>query len=228
MRTLVVEDDYAIAEHVRQALQSQGDSVDVASDGEQAWLLIGTESYDLLILDIMLPRRSGLDLLKDLRARSLTVPVLILSARDGINDKVAGLDLGADDYLTKPFAISELLARVRALGRRKSELDDPVLMCGSLEMDLRDRRVTRNGQPLELTVKEFALLRFLLERQGHIVTHSNILEKVWDVNLDMYSDVLKVVISRLRKKLEAAGGPPLIHTVRGVGYLLKAQDADDV
>ena len=123
MRTLVVEDDHAIAEHVRQALQSQGDSVDVASDGEQAWLLIGTESYDLLILDIMLPRRSGLDLLKDLRARSLTVPVLILSARDGINDKVAGLDLGADDYLTKPFAISELLARVRALGRRKSELD---------------------------------------------------------------------------------------------------------
>ena len=108
------------------------------------------------------------------------------------------------------------------------QLDNPVLMCGSLEMDLRDRRVIRNGQPLELTVKEFALLRFLLERQGHIVTHSTILEKVWDVNLDMYSDVLKVVISRLRKKLEATGEPPLIHTVRGVGYLLKAQGADDI
>lgn len=226
MRTLVVEDDHAIAEHVRAALQSQGDSVDVADDGEQAWLLIGTEHYDLLILDITLPRRSGLDLLKDLRARSLTVPVLILSARDGINDKVAGLDLGADDYLTKPFAISELLARVRALSRRKGGLDTPVLRCGSLDMDLQDHRVTRSGHPLELTVKEFSLLRFLLERQGHVVTHANILEKVWDVNLDMYSDVLKVVISRLRKKLESAGEPPLIHTVRGVGYLLR-EDGDD-
>jgi DNA-binding response OmpR family regulator len=227
MRILLVEDDHAIAEHVRRALQSQGDSVDVADDGEQGWLLIGTESYDLLILDITLPKRSGLDLLKDLRARSLTVPVLMLSARDGINDKVAGLDLGADDYLTKPFAISELLARVRALSRRKGELDNPVLSCGNLEMDLRDHRVVRNGRVLELTAKEFALLRFLLERQGNIVTHADILEKVWDVNFDLYSDVLKVVISRLRKKLESSGEPALIHTVRGVGYMLK-ETSDDV
>ena len=150
--------------------------------------------------------------------------VLILSARDGVNDKITGLDLGADDYLSKPFAVSELLARVRALSRRKGELDSPILQCGSLEMDLRDHRVSRNDQTLELTAKEFALLRFLLERQGHIVTHANILEKVWDVNFDMYSDVLKVVISRLRKKLEAAGEPSLIHTVRGVGYMLKESD----
>ena len=224
MRILVVEDDHAIAEHVRRALQTQGNSVDTADDGEQAWLLIGTENYDLLILDITLPRRSGLDLLKDLRARGLAVPVLILSARDGVNDKITGLDLGADDYLSKPFAVSELLARVRALSRRKGELDSPILHCGSLEMDLRDHRVSRNDQTLELTAKEFALLRFLLERQGHIVTHANILEKVWDVNFDMYSDVLKVVISRLRKKLEAAGEPSLIHTVRGVGYMLKESD----
>ena len=224
MRILVVEDDHAIAEHVRRALQTQGNSVDTADDGEQAWLLIGTENYDLLILDITLPRRSGLDLLKDLRARGLAVPVLILSARDGVNDKITGLDLGADDYLSKPFAVSELLARVRALSRRKGELDSPILHCGSLEMDLRDHRVSRNDQTLELTAKEFALLRFLLERQGHIVTHANILEKVWDVNFDMYSDVLKVVISRLRKKLEAAGEPSLIHTVRGGGYMLKESD----
>jgi two-component system copper resistance phosphate regulon response regulator CusR len=221
MRILVVEDDQAIAEHVRKALQSQGDSVDIASDGEQAWLLIGTESYDLLILDITLPRRSGLDLLKDLRARGLAVPVIILSARDGINDKVAGLDLGADDYLAKPFAISELLARTRALTRRKGDLESPVLRCGDLEMDLRDHRVSRRERTVDLTAKEFALLRYLLERQGHVVTHADILEKVWDVNFDMYSDVLKVVISRLRKKLEAEGEPSLIRTVRGVGYLLK-------
>ncbi|NQV33251.1 MAG: response regulator transcription factor [Phycisphaeraceae bacterium] len=226
MRILVVEDDQAIAELVRKALQSQGDSVDVAGDGEQAWLLIGTENYDLLILDITLPRRSGLDLLKDLRGRGLAVPVIILSARDGINDKIAGLDLGADDYLTKPFATSELLARVRALGRRKSDLDTPVMSCSGLDMDLRDHRVTRNGRLLDLTAKEFALLRYLLERQGHVVTHTDILEKVWDVNFDMYSDVLKVVISRLRKKLEAQGEPSLIHTIRGVGYLLKEADND--
>ncbi len=226
MRILIVEDDQAIAEHIRKALQSQGDSVDVASDGQQAWLLIGTESYDLLILDITLPRRSGLDLLKDLRARGLTVPVMILSARDGLQDKVAGLDLGADDYLTKPFATSELLARIRALGRRKTNIDSPVLCCDGLEMDLSDHHVTRNGRDLDLTAKEFSLLRYLLERQGHVVTHTDILEKVWDVNFDMYSDVLKVVISRLRKKVEAEGEPPLIHTVRGVGYLLKEAGDD--
>ncbi len=221
MRILVAEDDIKLGEFVRNALVEEGNAVDLALDGERAWLLAGTEGYDVLILDIMLPKRSGLDVLRNLRDEKITTPVLLLTARDGVNDKVAGLDLGADDYVTKPFNLSELLARVRALGRRKDVLEPTQLTCGDLELDVKTHTVTRDGREIALTNKEFALLRHLLAQKNTVVTRSEIVDKVWDVHLDMFSDVVKVVVSRLRKKLEASGGSQLVHTVRGIGYMIK-------
>lgn len=224
MRILVAEDDLKLAQFVRNALVEEGHPVDMSHDGDEASLLAGTNAYDLLILDIMLPKRTGLDLLRQLRSSGSATPVLLLTARDSVADKVAGLDLGADDYVTKPFMLSELLARVRALGRRKDSLEAQVLSCEKLVMEPKTHMATYDGAEVSLTKKEFVLLQHLLTRKGTVVTHTEIMDKVWDVNLDIFSDVLKVVISRLRRKLEAAGAPPLIHTIRGVGYMLKEPD----
>ena len=221
MRILVAEDDRTLAEHLRRALVERGHAVDLAYDGEDAWLMGSADDYDVLVLDIMMPKRSGLDVLRELRSGGVATPVLLLTARDDITDKVAGLDLGADDYITKPFALAELLARIRALGRRKGEMESPILSCGDLSLDPRTRQVRRGDAEATLTPKEFALLHYLLAHQGAVVTHTDIMEKVWDVNLDMFSDVVKVMISRLRKKLEGGGRPALIHTVRGVGYVMR-------
>ena len=225
MRILIAEDDKKLAENLRQVLVHQGNAVDIAHDGQIAWMLAGTEGYDIIILDVMLPKRSGLDVLKKLRQSNITIPVLLLTARDAVTDKVTGLDLGADDYMTKPFALAELLARVRSLSRRKDSIETPVLTCSDLAVDTTAHRVCRGQREISLTAKEFALLVYLMGHKEEVVTHSDIVEKVWDVNFDMFSDVLKVMISRLRKKLESKGEKPLIHTIRGVGYMLK--DADN-
>ncbi|KKK89106.1 hypothetical protein LCGC14_2736440, partial [marine sediment metagenome] len=196
---------------------------EVLSQNNSVIFLLGpaeTEGFDLLILDIMMPKRSGLDVLRELRSRGVATPVLLLTARGSVSDKVAGLDLGADDYLTKPFALAELLARIRALSRRRDAIEDPVLTCGDLELDLKSRQVSRAGKEIVLTAKEFALLRYLLSHQGTVVTRTEIMEKVWDVHLDAFSDVVKVMISRLRRKVDAEGAPSLIRTVRGVGYMI--------
>lgn len=227
MRILVAEDDRLLAGHLRRALVAESHAVDVAPDGENASFLARTEAYDLIVLDIMMPKRSGLDVLRSLRDAGVRTPVLLLTARDTVDDRVTGLDLGADDYLTKPFALAELLARVRALGRRRDSLAPPRLSCGDLTVDPRTRQVRRDDREISLTAKEFHLLQYLMERQGTVVTHAGIVEKVWDVNLDMFSDVLKVMISRLRKKIEAEGESTLIHTVRGVGYMMREPRDDD-
>ena len=227
MRILIAEDDKTLAENLRQVLMEQGNAVDVAHDGQSAWLLGGTEAYDVIILDIMLPKRSGLDVLRNLREAKISIPVLLLTARDAVTDKVTGLDLGADDYMTKPFALTELLARVRSLGRRKGKMELPVLSCSDLTIDTATHQTFRGKREISLTAKEFALLVYLVTHKGAVVTHSDIVEKVWDVNFDMFSDVLKVMISRLRKKMEAEGEKPLIHTVRGVGYILKEPSDGD-
>ncbi len=221
MRILVAEDDRELAKYVQRALVDGGHAVDVAYDGESAWLMAEDASYDLLILDIMMPGLSGLDVLREFRKRGGSTPVLLLTARDGLSDRVTGLDLGADDFMSKPFALAELLARVRALGRRKDSLESPELACGDLTVDLPTHQVRRGGREVVLTAKEFSLLHYLLAHQGTVVTRADIMEKIWDMNLDMFSDVVKVMVSRLRRKLEIGGSPPLIHTIRGVGYIMK-------
>jgi len=226
-RILIAEDDVKLASRLREVLVENANAVDVAHDGDRAWLMAGVEPYDLIILDIMLPKRSGLEVLREIRKSGSAVPVLLLTARDGVDDKVNGLDLGADDYLTKPFAIAELLARVRALSRRKGNVQSPVLSCGDLSVNTATRRVHRGRRELSLTAKEYSLLVYLMTREGAVVSQTDIVEKVWDVNLDMFSGVVKVAISRLRKKLESDGEPPLIHTVRGVGYALKETPGED-
>ncbi len=224
MRILVAEDDVKLAQFVRNALVEEGHPVDTDHDGDEASLLAGTNAYDLLILDIMLPKRTGLDVLRQLRNSGTTTPVLLLTARDSVADKVAGLDLGADDYVTKPFMLSELLARVRALGRRKNSLEQQTLTCEKLVLDPKTHNVAYDDKEISLTKKEFVLLQHLLTQKDAVVTHTEIMDKVWDVNLDIFSDVLKVVISRLRRKLEAAGAPQLVRTIRGVGYMMKEPD----
>lgn len=227
MRILIAEDDKKLAENLRQLLTEQGHAVDVAHDGQTAWLLGGTEAYDIIILDIMLPKRNGLDVLRNLRESNLDIPVLLLTARDAVADKVIGLDLGADDYMTKPFALAELLARVRSLCRRKGEIEASVFSCGDLTVNTTTHQTFRGKREISLTAKEFALLVYLIAHKGIVLTHSDIVEKVWDVNFDMFSDVLKVMINRLRKKMDAGGEKPLIHTVRGVGYMLKEPSNGD-
>ncbi len=226
MRVLIAEDDRKLAEFLRQALVEQGHAVDLASDGDEAWSLADTEAYDAIILDIMLPKRSGLDVLKSLRSGGSAVPVLVLTARDAVADKVTGLDLGADDYLTKPFALAELMARVRSLGRRKDSLHPTALTCADLVIRPETHQAFRGPRELALTPKEFALLQYLVICKGTVVTRTDIIEKVWTMDFDMFSDVLKVVVSRLRKKLTIDGEEPLIHTVRGIGYIVRESRND--
>jgi DNA-binding response OmpR family regulator len=219
MRILVVEDDARVASFIQAGLGQEGHAVDTLPDGNVAGTQAATVDYDAVVLDVMLPGRSGFQVLRDIRARKVSLPVLLLTAKDGIDDRVAGLDAGADDYMVKPFALAELAARLRALLRRGAPRES-VLRVGDLEMDTVRRTVRRAGRLIELKPKEYALLEFLMRNSDRPVTRSLIIEHVWDIHFDSISNVVEVHINSLRNKIDRAFGAPLIHTIRGVGYVL--------
>ncbi len=223
MRILVIEDEKKVAAFVRKGLSEEGYAVDVASDGEVGLAMALDGLHDLIILDIGLPRKNGLQVLEELRRRKIQSPVLLLTVRATIEDKVLGLDSGADDYLAKPFAFQEFLARIRALLRRSVEGAPAVLHYADLTLDPAKHAVFRGGKKIELTSKEFALLHLFLRNPGRVLTRTMILEDIWDYNFDPGTNVVDVHINYLRKKIDSAGEPGLIQTVRGVGYMLKAE-----
>lgn len=224
MRILTVEDEQKVASFIAKGLEQEGYAVDVAHDGESALRHALTFDYDLIILDLMLPKIPGLEVLKRLRASKPKIPILILSARSELDERVQGLDTGADDYLPKPFAFAELSARVRALLRRGVQ-EEPKLRVADLEMDTARRIVTRAGQRVDLTLKEYALLEFLLRNARRPVTRIMIIEHVWDIHFDSVSNVVDVHINSLRNKIDKGFDQPLIRTVRGVGYILTDEPA---
>ena len=223
MRLLVVEDEKKVARFVKKGLEEEGYAVDVAPDGEEGLGMALDGVHDLIILDIHLPRMDGLGVLQELRKKKVTTPVLLLTVRATIEDKVLGLDAGADDYLTKPFAFQELLARVRALLRRRAEAEAPVLQVADLTLDPARRLASRGGEKIDLTPKEFALLAYFMRNSGRVLTRTMISEHVWDYDFDTMTNVIDVYVNYLRKKIDAGREPKLIHTVRGAGYVLKAE-----
>ncbi|HEY2711764.1 MAG TPA: heavy metal response regulator transcription factor [Chthoniobacterales bacterium] len=222
MHILVVEDEQKIAAFIRRGLSEQGYVVDVAEDGEQGLEYALSRKMDLIILDVALPKRDGWSLMSELRGSGVQTPVLFLTARDSVPDRVKGFDLGADDYLIKPFHFSELLARVRSLLRRAPERREEVITVGDLEIDQRRHKVTRAGNALNLTPKEFSLLLFLASSPGDIVSRTEIVEQVWDINFDTGTNVVDVMMRRLRAKVDDPFEHKMIQTIRGVGYVLKA------
>jgi len=222
MRVLVVEDERKVASFIRQGLEEEGHTVEVAADGLAALdLVLEPPAYDLVVLDVMLPRLDGFSVLTKLRERRVPTPVLLLTARDSVSDKVAGLDLGADDYLTKPFAFDEFLARVRALLRRGQTSTPPVLRVADLTLDPARREVRRGGRTVSLTTREYALLEYFMRNAGRVLTRPMIAEHVWGLDFDAESNIIDVYIGYLRRKIDGEGQPSLLHTVRGAGYVLK-------
>jgi two-component system, OmpR family, response regulator len=223
MRLLLVEDDRKIASFIVKGMKAEGYAVDHASDGQEGLHMAVTEPYDAAIIDVMLPKLDGLSLIERMRKEKVDTPVIILSARGSVDDRVKGLQTGGDDYLPKPFAFSELLARVQALIRRAGGVSEPTrLSCGDLAMNLLTREVTRDGRKIELQRLEFALLEYLLRNAGRVVSKTMIMEHVWDYNFDPQTNVVESRICRLRDKINRGFETKLIHTVRGVGYALKA------
>ncbi len=222
MRILVVEDDRKVASFIRKGLTEDGYAVDVASDGETGLAMGLDRLHDVIVLDVMLPGKPGFQVVRELRQAKVATPVLLLTARDAVEDKVQGLDAGADDYLTKPFAFAELLARVRALLRRGTAARAPVLQVADLTLDPATRTVARGGEAISLTNREFALLEYLMRNAGRVLTRTTIAEHVWDYSFDSGTNVIDVYVNYLRKKIDAGRERKLIHTVRGVGYVLKA------
>ncbi|MBE3142845.1 MAG: response regulator transcription factor [Planctomycetes bacterium] len=221
MRILIIEDEGKIAAFLKRGLKEEGYAVDVAADGEQGHFLASTQEYDLIILDLMLPGMDGISLCRKLRSGGNEVKILILSARDKVKEKVLGLDAGADDYLTKPFAFEELLARVRALLRKREAGSPTKLQVADLSMDLLTHKVMRAGREIELTAKEFSLLEYLMLNAGTVVTRTMIAEHVWDVNFDTFTNVIDVYMSYIRDKIDRKFPKKLIRTVRGRGYVIK-------
>jgi two-component system OmpR family response regulator len=223
MRLLIVEDDATIAEFVRQGLTEAGYAVDVASDGSEGLALATNSAYDAAIVDVMLPKLDGLSVIDQMRARGIRTPVLILSARRSVDDRVRGLQAGGDDYLTKPFAFAELLARVQALIRRSTGATEATrLTVGDLTLDLLTRRTERAGRLIDLRPREFALLEYLMRNPGRVLTKTMILSHVWGYNFNPGTNVVDVLVSRLREKVDRDFEPKLLQTVRGVGYVLQA------
>jgi len=223
MKILIVEDDRRFAGFLVKALGEDGHETEALHDGETGLFHATSGTYDLLVLDLMLPKMNGFEVLQEIRSRHVAIPVLILTARAAVEDRVKGLDLGADDYLAKPFALEEFRARVRALLRRGREATPSVLACGDLRMDLVSRQVTRGARSVLVTKKEFALLEFFLRNSGKPLSRTAIAEKVWNFSFDWESNVIDVFVRSLREKIEADGEARLIHTLRGVGYVLRPE-----
>jgi heavy metal response regulator len=223
VRLLVVEDEKKVASFIKKGLEEEGYAVDIAPDGEEGLAMSLAQVHDLIILDMRLPKLDGLQMLKALRQEKVMTAVLLLTVRATIEDKVLGLDAGADDYLTKPFAFQELLARVRALLRRRAASDPAILQIADLSLDPARRAVSRGAERIDLTPREFALLDYLMRNPGRVLTRTMIAEHVWDYDFDTSTNVIDVYINYLRKKIDTGREPKLLHTVRGVGYVLKAE-----
>jgi DNA-binding response OmpR family regulator len=223
MKILVIEDDKTVGEYVRRGLDEAGYHAELVGDGDEGLRRASGKGahYDLIVLDLRLPKLSGIDVLRTLRDRGVGLPVLVLTAQDAVDFKVQALRMGADDYVTKPFAFEELLARVEALGRRPKEIAPPTLKVAGLALDTGSREVTRDGKRIELTPKEYAVLEYLMRHHGRVMSRTLITEYAWDYHFDPGTNIVDVVINRLRKKVDFRRNPKLIHTVRGVGYVLK-------
>lgn len=221
MRILVIEDEEKIARFIQRGLKEEGYSVDVAFDGHQGYEYAATETYDAIILDIMLPKMDGVTLCSKLREEKNTTPILMLTARDAVKDKVKGLDAGADDYLVKPFAFEELLARIRALLRKKGDHVSTSLQVGDLVMNLLTHQVSRAGKTIELTAKEFTVLEYLMHNAGKVVTRTMLAEHAWDINFESFTNVIDVYINYLRNKIDKPFKKQIIHTIRGRGYVIE-------
>ncbi|HEV8177800.1 MAG TPA: response regulator transcription factor [Gemmatimonadales bacterium] len=222
MKILVVEDDRTVGQYVKRGLEEQRYHADLVGDGMEGLRLASGGRYDLIVLDLRLPEMNGLEVLRTLRDRGNTTPVLVLTAQDAVDFKVQALRAGADDYVTKPFAFEELLARVEALGRRPKEIRAPLLRVGDLELDMATREVKRAGEPIELTPKEYTVLEYLMRHAGKVMSRTLITEYAWDYHFDPGTNIVDVVINRLRKKVDSVHAQKLVHTVRGVGYVVKA------
>src|SRR3954465_11563010 len=224
MKILVIEDDKTVGEYVRRGLDEAGYHVELVGDGDEGLRRASGRgaNYDIMVLDLRLPKVSGIDVLRTLRDRGVGLPVLVLTAQDSVDFKVQALRMGADDYVTKPFAFEELLARVEALGRRPKEIRSPVLRVGELELDMETREVKRGGERIELTPKEYTVLEYLMRHAGRVMSRTLITEYAWDYHFDPGTNIVDVVINRLRKKVDTGHAQKLVHTVRGVGYVVKA------
>ena len=222
MKILVIEDDRTVGQYVKHGLEEQRFTVDLVDEGLEGLRVASTGHYDVVVMDIRLPGMTGLEILRTLRDRGVTTPVLMLTAQDSVEFKVQGLRAGADDYVTKPFAFEELLARVEALSRRPRQVAPPVLTLDDLTLDVGGREVRRAGQPLDLTPKEYLVLEYLMRHPGRVLSRTLITEYAWDYHFDPGTNIVDVVINRLRKKVDAGSAKKLIHTVRGVGYVVKA------
>jgi two-component system, OmpR family, response regulator len=222
MKILVIEDDRTVGQYVKRGLEEQRFQTDLVDDGMEGLRLASGGRYDLVVLDLRLPGMNGLEVLRTLRDRGLTTPILVLTAQDAVDFKVQALRSGADDYVTKPFAFEELLARVEALGRRPQAIRDPHLRVGDLELDIATREVRRAGERIELTPKEYTVLEYLMRHAGRVMSRTLITEYAWDYHFDPGTNIVDVVINRLRKKVDSGHAQKLVHTVRGVGYVVKA------
>jgi two-component system OmpR family response regulator len=222
MKILVIEDDRTVGQYVKRGLEEHRFQTDLVDDGMEGLRLASGGRYDLIVLDLRLPGMNGLEVLRTLRDRGLTTPILVLTAQDAVDFKVQALRSGADDYVTKPFAFEELLARVEALGRRPQAIQDPRLRVGDLELDIATREVRRAGERIELTPKEYTVLEYLMRHAGRVMSRTLITEYAWDYHFDPGTNIVDVVINRLRKKVDSGQAQKLVHTVRGVGYVVKA------
>ncbi|MBN2144761.1 MAG: response regulator transcription factor [Candidatus Aureabacteria bacterium] len=226
MRILVIEDELKVAGFIKRGLKEEGYAVDIASDGEEGHYYATTNDYDLIILDLMLPKMDGLTLCQELRKDNISIPIIILTAKDTVKDKVTGLDTGADDYLTKPFAFEELQARIRALLRKKNHQASTILQAADLTLNTVTHKAARSGREIPLTTKEYSLLEYLMRNADSVVTRTMISEHVWDINFDTFTNVIDVYINYLRNKIDKGHKKKLIHTLRGRGYILKKDRTD--
>jgi len=222
VKILVVEDDRVVGQYIRRGLEESQYHADLVDDGLEALRLISGGNYDLVVLDLRLPGMGGLEVLRTLRDRGNTTPILVLTAQDAVGHKVEALRAGADDYVTKPFAFEEVLARVEALSRRPKQLSSPKVVVGDLELDMGSREVHRAGRPIELTPKEYAVLEYLMRHPGRVMSRTLITEYAWDYHFDPGTNIVDVVINRLRKKVDSGADKKLLHTVRGVGYVIRS------